>query len=74
MAPEEPNVYRIPGAKSSFAPAEQNVWCELIHLPEHCAPLERQTGVGREVYKHMAPLEPEYPLVAALLTTGWRDA
>jgi hypothetical protein len=45
-----------------------------IQLPVHCAPLERQTGVGREVYKHMAPLEPEYPLVAALLTTGWRDA
>ena len=29
------------------------------HLPVHCAPLERLTVVGREVYKHLAPLEPE---------------
>ena len=26
---------------------------------QHCAPLERPTLVGREVYKHLAPLEPE---------------
>jgi hypothetical protein len=25
---------------------------------EHCAPLERQTLIGLEVYKHLAPLEP----------------
>jgi len=25
----------------------------------HCAPLERETLVGREVYKHLAPMEPE---------------
>lgn len=37
------------------------------HRPVHCAPLERQTLVGREVYKHLAPLEPEHRLVAALL-------
>lgn len=30
-----------------------------IRLPFHCAPLERQTVFGREVYKHLAPLEPE---------------
>ena len=33
-----------------------------IHLPVHCAPLERQTVVGREVYKHLAPPEPEHHL------------
>lgn len=26
----------------------------------HCAPLERQTVVSREVYKDLAPLEPEH--------------
>ena len=36
-----------------------------IHLPVHCAPLERQTLVGHEVYKHLAPLEPEHCLVAS---------
>ena len=35
-----------------------------IHLPLHCAPLERQTVVAREVYKHLAPLEPEEDRVA----------
>jgi hypothetical protein len=25
----------------------------------HCAPLERPTLVGSEVYKYLAPLEPE---------------
>jgi hypothetical protein len=30
------------------------------HLPVHCAPLERQTVIGREAYKHLAPLEPEH--------------
>ena len=30
-----------------------------IRLPVHCAPLERQTAVAGEVYKHLAPLEPE---------------
>jgi hypothetical protein len=30
------------------------------HPPAHCAPLERQTEVGREVYIYLAPLEPEY--------------
>jgi hypothetical protein len=37
-----------------------------IHLPGHCAPLERQTVASREVYKHLAPAEPEHPLVVAL--------
>jgi hypothetical protein len=31
-----------------------------IHLPVHCAPLERQTVVRRKGYKHLAPLEPEH--------------
>jgi hypothetical protein len=35
-----------------------------IQLQLHCAPLERQTQVGREVYKHLAPPEPEQRLVA----------
>ena len=30
----------------------------LIHLPVHCAPPERQAVAAREVYKHLAPLEP----------------
>ena len=34
-----------------FAPAERNVWFD----------------VGREVYKHLATLEPEHRLVAVLL-------
>ena len=37
------------------------------HLPVHCAPLERETMVCREVYKHLAPLEPEDRLVAVFL-------
>jgi len=32
------------------------------HPPVHCAPLERQTVVGREVYRHLAPPEPERTL------------
>ena len=36
-------------------------------MVRRCAPLERQTVVGREVYKHLVPLEPEHRLVAALL-------
>ena len=35
-----------------------------IHLPVHCAPLERQTVVGDEVYKHLAPSEPGRLVVA----------
>jgi len=38
-----------------FAPAERNAWFDVLH----CAPLERQTVVAREVYKRLAPLEPE---------------
>ena len=38
-----------------------------IHLRLHCAPLELQTVVGREVYKHLAPLEPEEDRVALTL-------
>jgi hypothetical protein len=34
-----------------------------IHLPVHCAPLERKTMIGREVYKHLAPPEPEARLI-----------
>jgi hypothetical protein len=37
------------------------------HPPVHCAPLERQTLVALDVYKHLAPLEQEHRLVAALL-------
>jgi len=29
-----------------------------IQPPIHCAPLERKTVVGCEVYRHLAPLEP----------------
>ena len=32
------------------------------HLSVHCAPLERQAVVGREVYRHLAPPEPEHTL------------
>ena len=32
-------------------------------LPVHCTPLERQTVVGREGYKYLAPLEPRNLLV-----------
>jgi hypothetical protein len=35
--------------------------------PIHCAPLERQKGFGREVYKHLAPLEPGYRISLAAL-------
>jgi hypothetical protein len=35
----------------------------LVHFALDCAPLERETLVGREVYKHLAPLEPEQCLV-----------
>jgi hypothetical protein len=38
-----------------------------IHLPVHCAPLERQTMISREVYKHLAPPEQERWLVGAPL-------
>jgi len=46
-----------------------------IHLRVHCAPLERQTQVGREVYKHLAPPEPEQPLVAVNsdAVSEWND-
>jgi len=30
------------------------------YLAVYCAPLERQTVVSRDVYKHLAPLEPEH--------------
>jgi hypothetical protein len=39
----------------------------LTHLPVHCAPLERQTILSREVYKHLAPPEPEEGTVSVLL-------
>jgi len=29
-----------------------------------CAPMERRTVVGCEVYKHLAPLEPEHRLIS----------
>jgi hypothetical protein len=32
-------------------------------LAQHCAPLERETLVDREVYKHLAPLEPKQCLL-----------
>jgi hypothetical protein len=35
----------------------------LVHFALDCAPLERETLVGREVYKHLAPLEPEQCLL-----------
>jgi hypothetical protein len=38
-----------------------------IHPPVHRAPLERRIVGGREVYKHLAPLEPEHHWTAALL-------
>jgi hypothetical protein len=38
------------------------------HLPAHCAPLERQTVVGREVYRHLAPMEPEHRWVELRVT------
>jgi hypothetical protein len=31
----------------------------MLLLHQHCAPLERQIVIVREVYKHLAPLEPE---------------
>ena len=42
-----------------MAPAERNVVVRRNNLLAHCAPLERQTVVGREGYKYLAPLEPE---------------
>jgi len=39
------------------------------YLYAHCAPLERQTLVGRQVYKHLAPLEPKHRLVAIAAST-----
>lgn len=33
--------------------------------PNRCAPLERETSVRRDVYKHSAPPEPTRHLVAA---------
>jgi hypothetical protein len=38
---------------------------DLLAETLYCAPLERETLVGPEVYKHLAPLEPEEYLVAA---------
>ena len=41
-------------------------------LPVDCASLERQKVVGREVYKHLAPLEPEHRFARALpLRQAW---
>jgi hypothetical protein len=33
------------------------------HLSVHCTPLERRALVSCEVYRHLAPLEPEHRLV-----------
>ena len=44
-----------------FAPAERNVF-RRAQPPVHCAPLEPQTAPGSEVYKHLAPPEPEHLL------------
>ena len=38
-----------------------------IHLPVHCAPLERQTVVGRDSINIWLLREPEHRLLAALL-------
>jgi len=43
------NVLRSSGAKCMVRRTNLHVHCEL----------ERQTGAGGEVYKHLAPLEPE---------------
>ncbi len=41
------------------------------HIPRavHCAPLELQTVVSREVYKHWAPPEPEHRNYSILRAT-----
>jgi hypothetical protein len=36
------------------------------HLPVRCAPLERKTVVSGEIYKHLAPTEPEHSAALAI--------
>jgi len=59
-----------------FAPAERNVWFDVLIRQLHRAPLERQTFLGREVYKHLAPPEPEHRLIELFRDCGgashWR--
>ena len=40
----------------------------FIHLQAPCAPLERQIFLGREAYRHLAPLEPEHRWVELRVT------
>jgi len=59
LVPEGPNAYRTDGPMRFFAPAERNAWFDYSS-PSHCAPLEREkSALVTEVYKHLAPLEPE---------------
>jgi hypothetical protein len=49
----------LPDLESSSLQRSEMYGPTNCHLPLHCAPLERQSTVGREVYKHSAPPEPE---------------
>ena len=48
-------------AVMTFRPSGATCLVRPDHLPVHCAPLERETVVNRQAYKHLAPSEPERP-------------
>jgi len=48
-----------------FAPAERNAWFDVFIYQYIALRWSAEHWGGREVYKHLAPLEPKYYLVAS---------
>ena len=66
MVPKGPNVYRAPRSIRFFAPAERDVSFQVLIHQYIALRWSAKQLLGREVYKHLAPLEPDSRLLKLL--------